>query len=229
VRLVRERPALLRDSAGPAPFEREALKILGIRTARQLETFDDAAAIGLAKLLRFAEWRGLTKPGELTAEVRRIEAQYGKPFRQTDVIAMLAPLAQMPGSFVTAQQLSTVNVTFEGTGERWLELWRPRLAHLYARALPDPLRPLAERIQTTTGGRARIEAIQEFARNAGKHYTGGRPTKHNAEAAREAYLSAKRRGERDKAATIAAMQAGGFKSPSRVYELRKLQRWDDAI
>lgn len=54
----------------------------------------------------------------------------------------------------------------------------------------------------------------------------GRPPTGDRAKAKAAYEKARREGEKVEAAILAAMEAGGFKSASRLYEIKKEDHWE---
>ena len=71
-----------------------------------------------------------------------------------------------------------------------------------------------------------LAAVVRLGTLAARRFTGGRPLQGDAEAAKRAWLAELRKGNRMKVANLTAMQAGGFRAESRIYELRKAGDWD---
>lgn len=106
------------------------------------------------------------------------------------------------------------------------ETWH---AALSARRFPEHLRYQVMRVVGDARPDQKLEVVDELMRASGRRYTGGRPHTGNVEAAKKAYVDALERGDQKKAAVAAAKAAGGFRSDSRIYELKKEQRWDELV
>jgi len=167
VQLESARQTLLRSDPKITPLEREALALIGIRTARQLAAFDDAAALQLARLLRFAEVERLARPGALTRAVHQVERALRQPFFETWIASALLPTPALLLAGATGPR----NAARAMAAGDWLTS--------YSYAVPEALRLLANEVQAADG-RARIDAIRELARSAGRRYTGGRPQRGDA-------------------------------------------------
>lgn len=83
-------------------------------------------------------------------------------------------------------------------------------------------RAAAELARAQAPVREALAAVEQKLQRA----TAGRPRSCDNAAARSAYLAARAGGAKVEAAIAAAMEAGGFKSKSRVFELKRTERWD---
>jgi hypothetical protein len=71
----------------------------------------------------------------------------------------------------------------------------------------------------------KADGLEDLIRHS-KTYRGGRPSRGGEARAEKAYRAARQGGAKIEAAIAAAQEAGGFKSRSRIFELKKKGGWE---